>query len=195
MRMMQQLFDHFEKEAGKILGFANQIKGLVDTVYASFHEKYGFARLSPPALSLDRYSDEMLLLKQRTAAFCTNPTTVMQPQSVVIRKFFNLMVADAKSIFVEVSNEIDSWLALALSPLTMQLKEHEGMLDRRLENLRRIIDNVRVLETRTRELDSLQVALRGHADELDEIRRALLPPEEPAATLSQPPPVLQACMA
>jgi hypothetical protein len=174
MRMMHQLFDHFEKEAGKILGFANQIKGLVDTVYASFHEKYGFARLSPPALSLDRYSDEMLSLKQRTAAFCANPTTVMQPQSVVIRKFFNLMVADAKSIFVEVSNEIDGWLALALSPLTMQLKEHEDMLDRRLESLRKVAENVKSLDSRIKELERLQVSLKRHADELDEVREILV---------------------
>ena len=69
------------------------------------------------------------------------------------------------------------------------------MLDRRLENLQRIIGNVRVLETRTRELDSLEAALRGHVDELDEIRRALPPPEDTPASLSQPPPVLQACMA
>jgi hypothetical protein len=54
---------------------------------------------------------------------------------------------------------------------------------------------VRVLETRTRELDSLEAALRGHVDELDEIRRALPPPEDTPASLSQPPPVLQACMA
>jgi hypothetical protein len=195
MRMMQQLFDHFEKETGKIMGFANQIKGLVDAVYVSFHEKYGFARLSPPQLSLVRFGEQMLQLKQGTIAFCANPATVMQPQGVVIRKFYDRLVAEAKEVFQQVAAETDNWLHRALSPLTMQLKEHEEMLDRRLENLRRIIGNVRVLETRTRELDSLQAALRGHADELDEIRRALPTPEDPPASLSQPLPVLQACVA
>ncbi|MFO0481005.1 MAG: hypothetical protein ACK52M_05175, partial [bacterium] len=180
MRMMQQLFDHFEKETGKIMGFANQIKGLVDAVYISFHEKYGFAKLSPPPLSLARFSDNMLQLKQGTIAFCASPTTVMQPQGMVIRKFYDMLVAEAKKVFQQVSTETDGWLHRALSPLTMQLKEHEEMLDRRLESLRKITENVRALETRTRELERLEVALRGHVAELEDVRQALQPPEEPA---------------
>jgi hypothetical protein len=195
MRMMQQLFDHFEKETGKIMGFANQIKGLVDTVYVSFHEKYGFAKLSPPQFSLARYSEQMLQLKQGTIAFCANPTTVMQPQGIVIRKFYDMLVAEAKSIFSQVSGEVDAWLNRALSPLTMQLKEHEEMLERRLESLRKITDNVRALESRTKELERLEVSLRRHVEELDEVRQVLLPPGEVPARLPEPAAALQARVA
>ena len=192
MRMMQQLFDHFEKETGKIMGFANQIKGLVDAVYISFHEKYAFAKLSPPPLSLARFSDNMLQLKQGTIAFCASPATVMQPQGMVIRKFYDMLVAEAKKVFQQVSTETDSWLHRALAPLTMQLKEHEEMLDRRLESLRKITENVRTLETRTRELERLEAALRGHVAELEDVRQALLPPDEPADCPPEPSPPPQA---
>ena len=195
MRMMQQLFDHFEKETGKIMGFANQIKGLVDTVYASFHDKYGFVRLSPPQLSLTRYSEQMLQLKQGTIAFCANPTTVMQPQGIVIRKFYDMLVTEARSIFRQVSTEVDGWLNGALSPLTMQLKEHEEMLDRRVESLRKITDNVRSLETRTNELERLELALSRHVEELEEVRHALQPPDESLARLPEAEPALQARVA
>lgn len=177
MRMMQSLFDHFEKETVKILGFANQIKGLVDTVYVSFHDKYGFAKLSPPPFSLDRYNESMLLLKQRTIAFCANPTTVIQPQGLVIRKFYDLLVSEATSIFGQVSAEVDAWLTRALSPLTMQLKEHEDMLDRRLLSLRKINDNVRALDSRIKELERLQISLKRHVDELEQVRDVLLVPD------------------
>ncbi len=197
-RMMQQLFDHFEKETSKIIQFANQIKGLVDTVYASFHGKYGFAKLSPPELSLERYNESMVMLKQRTIAFCSNPATVMQPQSIVIRKFFALLVARAKAIFSEVSSEMDLWLDAAMSPLTMQLNEHGEMLDRRLENLRKIADNVRALETRIQELGRLQISLARHADELQEVREMLRVPEflpgsghRSSPTSSQTQPLMQ----
>jgi len=185
MRLMQQLFDHFDKEASKIMGFGSQIKGLVDTVYASFHDKYGFAKLSPPPFSLERFSEAMVLLKQRTVAFCSNPTTVMQPQGIVIRKFYDLLVVEAKTIFSDLASEIDSWLERALSPLTMQLKEHEEMLDRRLESLRKVTDNVRSLDTRMKELERLQISLRRHVDELEQVRGALLAPAEESAPVAQ----------
>jgi hypothetical protein len=195
MRMMQQLFDHFEQETGKITGFANQIKGLVDTVYESFHEKYGFARLSPPQLSLARYSEQMLQLKQGTIAFCSNPATVMQPQGIVIRKFYDLLVVEAKAIFQRVSTEVEDWLNRALSPLTMQLKEHEEMLERRLESLRKIAENVRNLETRTNQLERLEVVLRRHVEELDAVRQVLIPPVEAPEQLPESSPARQAQVA
>jgi len=177
MRMMQQLFDHFEKETGKIMGFANQIKGLVDTVYTSFHDKYGFAKLSPPPFSLARFSESMLQLKQGTIVFCASPTTVMQPQGIVIRKFYDLLVLEAKEIFGQVSSEVDAWLQRALSPLNMQLKEHGEMLDRRLESLRKVTANVRALDGRIQELERLQASLQRHVDELDQVRAVLLVPD------------------
>jgi hypothetical protein len=196
VRMMQQLFDHFEKETGKIMGFADQIKGLVDTVYVSFNEKYGFAQLSPPRLSLAGYSEQMLYLKQRTIAFCANPTTVMQPQGVVIRKFYNVLVAEAKSIFGEVSAEVDAWLSRALSPLTMQLKEHEELLERRLATLRKIVDNVHSIESRSRELEKLEATLHRHVVELEDVRQVLVAYDDASpARQAEPQPALQARVA
>jgi len=195
IRMMQQLFDYFDKETGKILGFADQIKGLVDTVYVSFHEKYGFAQLSPPRLSLAGYSEQMLSLKERTVAFCANPTTVMQPQGVVIRKFYNVLVVEAKLIFGQVSAEVDVWLLRALAPLTMQLKEHEETLERRLETLRKIVGNVHSFESRTRELEKLEVSLRQHVAELETVRQVLIPYDASPARQPEPPPALQARVA
>ncbi len=186
IRMMQQLFDHFEKETGRILGFANQIEGLVDTVYASFHEKHGFSRLSPPQLSLARYGEQMQQLRQATIAFCANPATVMQPKGVVIRKFHDMRVAEAKSIFRQVSAEAFAWIDRALSPLDIQLKEHEDMLERRVDSLRRITESVRALEARTGELERLEEALRRQLDELEGIRQALRPPGRATAPDAEP---------
>jgi len=192
MRMMQQLFDHFERETAKVLTFANQIKGLVDTVYVSFHEKYGFAKLSPPPFSLGRFSEAMLQLKESTIAFCASPATVMQPQGIVIRKFYDLLVDEAKSIFAQVSAEIERWLMRALSPLNMQLKEHEAMLDRRLLTLRKVHDNTRSLDVRLRELEHLRASLQHHCDELAAVREVLVSAAPDAAVVAvadlRPPP-------
>jgi hypothetical protein len=186
IRMMQQLFDHFEQETVTILGYANRINGLVDTVYASFHEQHGFSRLSPPQLSLARYGEQMQQLRQATIAFCASPATVMQPKGALIRKFHDRRVAEAKSIFRQVSVEAVAWIDRALSPLDIQLKEHEDMLERRVDSLRRITESVREQEARTGELERLEEALRRQLDELEGIRQALRPPGRATAPDAEP---------
>jgi hypothetical protein len=137
----------------------------------------------------------MLSLKERTVAFCANPTTVKQPQGVVIRKFYNVLVVEAKLIFGQVSAEVDVWLLRALAPLTMQLKEHEETLERRLETLRKIVGNVHSFESRTRELEKLEVSLRQHVAELETVRQVLIPYDASPARQPEPPPALQARVA
>ncbi len=180
MRVMQELFDHFGRETTKILSYATQINSVVDTLYRSFHEKYGFARLSPPALELDAYNDTMLRLKYRTSAFCSSPMTVMQPQGMVIRKFYDQMVAEARNLFSQVSSEVEAWLRRALSPLMIQMREHEENLDRRVNNLREVYENMRSLEGRIEELDGRQAQLSRRVAELEEIRTALAQPMQAA---------------
>jgi hypothetical protein len=119
----------------------------------------------------------------------------MQPQGVVIRKFYDILVVEAKSIFQRVSAEVEDWLYLALSPLTMQLKEHEEMLERRLDSLRKIGENVRNLELRTHQLERLEGALRRHVEELDAVRQVLIPPVEAPGQLPEPSPARQAQVA
>jgi hypothetical protein len=176
LRVMQELFDHFGRETNKILSYATQIQGVVDTLYRSFHEKYGFARLAPPPLELDAYNDTMLRLKYRTTAFCSSPMTVMQPQGVVIRKFYDQMVTEARNLFSQVSAEVEAWLRRALSPLTIQMREHEENLDRRVNNLREVYENMRSLEGRIEELDRRQATLGRRVNELEEVRAALAQP-------------------
>jgi hypothetical protein len=182
MRTMQALFEHFSRETQKLLTFANQIKGLVDTVYVKFHEEYGFAQLSPPALSLDRYSHGMLLLSQRTAAFCRDPINVAHPKGMMINKFYRSLVSEACQLFGAVATETDAWLRRSLSPLTIQLREHEELLEQRVRSIQSAADDASSLESRIRELDRVQQALARHAAQLDEVRAVLVAPDDEVTT-------------
>jgi chromosome segregation ATPase len=106
--------------------------------------------------------------------------TVMQPQGMVIRKFYDQMVAEARNLFSQVSSEVEAWLRRALSPLMIQMREHEENLDRRVNNLREVYENMRSLEGRIEELDGRQAQLSRRVAELEEIRTALAQPMQAA---------------
>ncbi|MBI4192731.1 MAG: dynamin family protein [Betaproteobacteria bacterium] len=183
---MQALFQHFTGVSKKILNFANQIKGLVDATYAHFHEKFGFARLSPPALNLEKHTLTMTGLQETARQFCHDPINVMTEKHFLVAKFYDGLVAEARQIFEMTRVDAEAWLKSALGPLNLQIKDHEQVLSRRIENFKKIRDNISSVEDRMKQVEKLQATLQQQSRVLARIKAAL-DGEDIVAT----PPVIQ----
>ena len=55
--------------------------------------------------------------------------------------------------------DAESWLKAALNPLHMQIKEHENVLAKRIENFKKIRDNIGSVEDRMKILEKQRVTL------------------------------------
>jgi hypothetical protein len=170
---MQLLFQHFTGVSTKILNFANQIKGLVDMTYAHFHEKFGLAKLSPPALNLEKYTLTMTGLQETAKQFCHDPINVMTEKHFLVAKFYDGLVGEARQVFEMTRLDVESWLKSALNPLNLQIKDHEQVLAKRLENFRKIRDNISSVEDRMKHLEKLQVTLEQQSRVLARIKTNL----------------------
>ncbi|HWA13207.1 MAG TPA: dynamin family protein [Burkholderiales bacterium] len=180
MRSMQGLFDVFSRQADKILNFAGETRTYVDGVYTEFHKLYGFQKMVPPALNLERHILRMHSLQQSTEKFCKDPANIMREKHFVVRRFYNGLVAHARGLFSELRMELESWIKGALNPLSMQLKEHQKLLERKVENLRKIAGDINTLQERVRQLEQQQLQLGKQVEELMHIRDVLnREPEEP----------------
>jgi hypothetical protein len=174
MRSMQALFDTFSRQAEKILAFAAETRGFVDNVYSQFHRQYGFKKLTPPGLNLERLILRMHSLQQRTEQFCRDPVNVLgREKSFVIRRFHRELVGQGMQLFRDVREELDSWLKSALTPLSMQLREHQKLLEHRVENLRKIAGDINTLQERMRHLEKQLLLLGKQIEELAHIRDVL----------------------
>ncbi|MFN0041086.1 MAG: dynamin family protein, partial [Burkholderiales bacterium] len=173
MRSMQALFDTFSQQAGKILEFAGETRAFVDRVYNEFHSLYGFSKTLPPALNLERHILRMHALQQSTEKFCKDPVNVMTEKHFLVRRFYNGLVAHARDLFVQLREDLESWLGSSLTPLSLQLKEHQKLLERRVENVRKIAGDVSTLQERVRQLEQQQLQLGKQVGELTGIRDVL----------------------
>ncbi|HWQ39043.1 MAG TPA: dynamin family protein [Burkholderiales bacterium] len=174
MRSMQALFDTFSRQAEKILAFASETRDFVDNVYDQFHQQYGFKKLTPPALDLERHILRMHSLQQSTERFCRDPVNVLgREKRFVIRRFHRELVGQGLQLFREVRWELDGWLRGALNPLSTQLKDHQKLLEHRVESLRRIAGDINTLQERVRHLEKQQLALGKQLEELTRIRDVL----------------------
>jgi len=172
-KSMQMLFQHFTAVSAKILNFSNQIKTLVDATYLHFHEKFGFARLSPPSLNLERHTLTMTGMQETARAFCHDPVNMAKYKDFVVKRFYESLVAEARQIFEMTRLDAETWLKSALNPLNLQIKEHEKVLAKRIENFKKIRDNITSVEDRIKQLEKLRVELESQTQVLAGIKVSL----------------------
>ncbi len=174
IRSMSSLFDAFNRQADLILTYGNTTREFVDSVYDEFHERFGFANLTPPPLNLERHILSMKALRQATEKFCRDPVNVMTEKHFLVRRFYKGLVSEARRVFQETRRELDQWLKAALSPISAQLKEHQTLLERRVENLRKLSGDLSSLQDRLNELDSRKMTLGRQVEELLRIKYKVL---------------------
>ena len=184
---MQSLFQHFTGASAKILNFANQIRSFVDATYAHFHEKFGFARLSPPALNLEKHTLAMTGMQETAREFCHNPVNTAKYKDFVVKRFYESLVGEARQIFELTRGDAESWLKSALNPLNLQIKEHEKVLAKRIENFKKIRDNIGSVEDRMKQLEKVRMALQDQTGVLSGIKTSL-DGDNPATPAPQRPP-------
>jgi hypothetical protein len=76
-------------------------------------------------------------------------------------------------LFSQLRLELDTWVSSALMPLSLQLKEHQKLLERKLENLRKVAGDITTLQERVRQLEQQQLQFGKQVEELTQIRDVL----------------------
>ncbi|MDP2828719.1 MAG: dynamin family protein [Sulfuricellaceae bacterium] len=169
LRSMQSLFGNATQQFDKIHHHAGQIKGLVDAAYRRFHEQHGFAELSPPALSLAAPLQGLQGLAQQTTDFCNDPVNIMTEKSFLVRKFYGGLVTAAEAIFEQAQAESETWLRASLTPLMSQIRDYKSQIERRIETVKQIHDNIDNLELRIDDLIARQADLLKQREIIEEI--------------------------
>ncbi|MEO1767871.1 dynamin family protein [Thiobacter aerophilum] len=175
-RGMQSLIRHTAQQFQHIHKHGRQIKGLVDSAYVRFHVQHGLERREAPVLDLDAYQAAFQELGRRTEAFCRDPINILTEKHFLVRRFFLNIAAEARALFERARQESEAWLRNALGPLTSQITDYKIAIERRIENIRKIHDNIDNLQERLEELAAMETRLARDVALLGGILRRLQPP-------------------
>jgi hypothetical protein len=171
MKNMQGLFAHFALQSERILKFSREILGLVQFAYVDFQDTAGFEALTPPVLNLEKHSLAIHQLRQTTIEYCHHPKQILTEKHFLVPNFYASLVAEARRVFEMTRTDTESWLRAALNPLDVAIKEHEVQLNKRVENLRKLQDNLHSVGDRTKQLERQLLALKEQHDVLVSIRK------------------------
>src|SRR5471030_773974 len=108
-------------------------------VYNTFIEKFGFQKMTIPALDLDPHRTKLQLLVMQTEAFVKDPVNVVvKEKHFVVKNFYATLVKEARRNFGEAKTQAERWVSAVVLPLEVQIKDHKAQLQSRLDNLAKI---------------------------------------------------------
>lgn len=173
---MKTLFDGVTETMEKAHRQAEQIVGLVGAIYHRFHREHGFADLHPTGFSLAPFREQLERLYDEAEAFRKSPIMVMTEQHFVIKRFFITLASRARLLFTECNNAARDWSKAIMAPILTQVREHKIMMDHRLENLKRVHENLDNLSGRITDLETTKLNLENQLIVIDNMLRKINKP-------------------
>lgn len=171
---MENFFVQAHQTMEQVAGQAQEIKEMMEGVYRKFQEEYGLANVKPSGFSVTRYLREIKRLEAKHVQFVKGLSLVFTEQQVLTRKFFESSVAKVRAIYRMANRDADAWLKTIMSPMESQVREHQILLRRRLESIKRIHKATDTLEDRIGELDHIRDGIQEQERDLEKRLGAIL---------------------
>lgn len=138
-RGMRKLIGLISDEFKSVTHSGEDIRRLMEGVYNTFHVRFKFEKMDFPPLDFDGPRAKLETLVFETQQFCKDPINiVMTEKRFMVRRFWRMLVDQARRIFNEARSETERWLAAVPLPLETQIKDHKAALQARLDSLAKV---------------------------------------------------------
>ncbi|HEY8553374.1 MAG TPA: dynamin family protein [Burkholderiales bacterium] len=175
---MRTLFEGAVAAMEKAHAQAERMACLVAEAYEHFHREHGLAAIRPTPFSLVPFRSQLERLRSEAEAFRRSPIMVMTEQHFVIKKFFITLASRARLVFQECNAAARNWSKAIMTPILVQLREHKLLMDQRLDNLKRVRENLGNLGARIAELEATRANLENQLLIIENMLRKI---DRPAA--------------
>jgi hypothetical protein len=164
---MENFFTRAHQAMEEAAKQAQEIKLMMEGVYKKFQEEHGLGHFKPGAFSVTRYLREIKRLETKHEQYMKGASLLFTEQQALSRKFFESSVAKIRAIFKMANRDADQWLRNIMSPMESQVREHQILLRRRLESIKRIHQATDTLDERIRELDGIRDGIKEQEKNLE----------------------------
>lgn len=171
-----QFFSTAMKPMENVRTKSEEIKKTVDIICLKMHKEYGLPKIQVPALSLIPYVMELKKLEAKAEIFRNSGAIIVSEQNTVINKFFVVMVSEARKIFDDCSQHAQGWFQGLASQVHKQLSMHKNMIDKGLESIRKIHED---MDSMGQELSDLEHEKESVAVQLESINSLLKKIQQP----------------
>lgn len=174
-KTMRQAMDGFFSELSARLMASeaqiDEIKTMMDAMYARFSSEYGLRKYTPSVFSTMRFQKELAKLENAyEQQFNTALNMIVHEKVTLTSLFFETLASRVINVFEIANRDIEHWLKMVMSPMEAQVHEHQQQLRRRLESIKRIYKATDTLEDRILELELTERGIQAQLDDLNILR-------------------------
>lgn len=173
---MSQFFVKIENEISNVGMEAKLADTMVSAIYQRFTTGVDTHYIKPRTFSIQPQRKQLMALKAKSVQFRRQPKALMTEQSLLIRRFFNTFVSEARLIQQQVLDEAVRWPDEALLPLMQYALEQKNLLEEQVANLKATAKSNRSVKEQQAELLKMIEESRVQLVKAEQIERALSEP-------------------
>ena len=181
-RAMDQFFELLESDLTNLLGEGHLAEKMVGAIYRRYNEDNRARHLEPIPLRAGRHVIAIRELRKKARRFRSSPKNLLTEQSVLVRRFFNVMVGEARTLHARVRKDVERWPSEALLPIMQFSMEQKQLLEHQIRRLRDMVRNDRDSRAERQRLNHAITDLRRQLELADAMQRQI---RKPAPTLIQ----------
>ena len=194
-RGMSSLVKDMSADFEAVFKASEDIKKLMQAVYNTFIEKFGFQKMKLPSLDLDPQRTKLQLLVMQTEQFVKDPVNVVvKEKHFVVKNFYATLVKEARKNFGDAKTQAERWIQAVVLPLEVQIKDHKNQLQSRLDNLAKINEKTTSINEQMAELKKAEQELARQRDMIEGLITRVSQHEAKATLAPQPEPIMTAEM-
>ncbi|MEQ9545799.1 MAG: dynamin family protein [Marinobacter sp.] len=181
-RGMEHFFELLESDLNNLMSEGLLAEKMVGAIYRRYNEDTRARHLEPIPLRSGRHIIAVRELRKKARRFRANPKNLLSEQSVLIRRFFNVMVNEASTLHERARNDVERWPSEALLPIMQYSMEQKQLLEHQIRRLKDMVRSDRDSRAERKRLQNAIIDLRRQLELADAMHRQI---RKPAPTLIQ----------
>jgi len=181
-RAMDHFFELLEADLTNLMSEGHLAEKMVGAIYRRYNEDSRARHLEPIPLRAGRHVIAIRELRKKARRFRISPKNLLTEQSLLVRRFFNVMVGEARTLHNRVRKDVERWPHEALLPIMQYSMEQKQLLEHQIRRLRDMVRSDRDGRAEREKLETTIADLRRQLELADGMQRQI---RKPAPTLIQ----------
>lgn len=181
-RGMDHFFELLESDLSNLMTEGQLAEKMVAAIYRRYNDDTRARHLEPIPLRAGRHVIAIRELRKKANRFRLSPKNLLTEQNLLIRRFFNIMVSEARTLHQRVRKDVDRWPSEALLPIMQYSMEQKQLLEHQIRRLRDMVRHDRDSKAERANLLASIAELRKQLELAENMHRQI---RKPAPTLIQ----------